>query len=215
MIRKRPVQLAVHDLDLDGQRVEHRRDDQAAHPVCRVRDDPQRPQAVGVGEKRPDVRREIAEDVELADLPGLARCRIQLVCGERPDPIQSGLLPDRAGAGTAELDAVVGGRIVRGGEHRAGGVEVPGRVVEHVRRGQTQVDHSQTLTLHTRGERRRQLDPRGAHVPGDQHPPGSRVDLGDVARRTRRRFVGTPRHRSGRDRSRGRRTRGRWHRDRP
>ena len=62
--------------------------------------------------------------------------------GLRPvaDLGQPGVLADRHGAGAAHLDAVVLGRVVAGGEHRAGQVEVAGGEVEHVGGGQAGLD---------------------------------------------------------------------------
>jgi len=54
---------------------------------------------------------------------------------------QSGVLADRLGAGPAELDAVVPGRIVARGDHRARQAQAAAGVVEHVGGTQPGVDH--------------------------------------------------------------------------
>ncbi len=66
---------------------------------------------------------------------------------------QAGVLADRAGAGAAQLDAVVLGRVVAGGEHRAGQVE---RCRRRSRAGRS-----------SRGRRRRRRAPRGADAVGE------------------------------------------------
>jgi hypothetical protein len=85
---------------------------------------------------------------------------------------QAGVASDRAGAGQAELEAVVLRRIVRGGEHGTGGVEAAGGEVEQVGGGEAEVDHRGSLRPDAVGEGGGQLDPRFAHVPGHQHGRG-------------------------------------------
>ena len=88
-----------------------------------------------------------------AGSPRSVRHRLDLDAGRCRTPI--GLR-----AGEAELDAVVLGGVVRGGEHRAGRVEVPGGEVEEVGRGQAEVDD---LDAHARARPRRR--PRTARRP--------------------------------------------------
>ena len=88
---------------------------------------------------------------------------------------QAGVLADRAGAGEAELDAVVRGRVVRGGEHRAGGVEVRRR---RSRAGRWSASPRSTTStpwpVHALGEGGGELGARRAHVAGDEDPGGAR-----------------------------------------
>ena len=72
----------------------------------------------------------------------------------------------------AELDAVVAGGVVRGGEHGAGRVELAGGEVEHVGRGQPDVHDVESLAEHALGEGGHQLDPDWAHVAADDHLRG-------------------------------------------
>ena len=51
----------------------------------------------------------------------------EVLLGQRPDLPQPGVLADRRGAGPAQLDPVVAGRVVARGEHRPGQVERAGR----------------------------------------------------------------------------------------
>jgi hypothetical protein len=55
------------------------------------------------------------------------------------------------------------------GEHGARGVERAGGVIQHVGRGEAEVDHVEPLFVHTSGERRDELLTRRAHVASDQH----------------------------------------------
>ena len=94
--------------------------------------------------------------------------------GSRPasDVGQAGVLADGTGAGATELDAVVGRRVVGGGEHRPGRVEGAGGEVEHVGRTEAYVDDVEALTGHPRGEGVDEGGAGGAHVPGDEDPLG-------------------------------------------
>src|SRR6266545_6137361 len=82
---------------------------------------------------------------------------------------EAGVLADRGGAGAAQLDAVVGGGVVAGGEHRAGKLQRAGGVVEVVGRAHAGVDDVGAPPGGALGERRGQRRGRGAHVAGDHH----------------------------------------------
>ncbi len=83
---------------------------------------------------------------------------------------ETGVDTDRTGARQAELDAVVPGRVVRRGEHRAGRVEAAGTEVHEVGGSQPEVDDVETVLEQAVGERRQQLRTRRAHVAGDDDP---------------------------------------------
>ena len=92
------------------------------------------------------------------------------VLATRLDLAEPGVDTDRAGAGEAQLDAVVLGRVVRRGEHRArGGRALPEakymRSVEASPRSTTSTPCSSTPSVNAVDERR----PRRAHVAADEH----------------------------------------------
>ena len=91
---------------------------------------------------------------------GLERPRLD----HRLDLGQPRVLADGPCAGQAELDPVVGGRVVRPGEGRARHVELPGREVQQVGRDQPQVDDVRALLECARDEGVAQVDARRAHV---------------------------------------------------
>ena len=76
--------------------------------------------------------------------------------------------PDGPGPGQAHLDPVVAGRVVRGREHRPGGVEPARGEVHHVGGGQPEVDDRGPGTAGPGGEGRRELHARLPHVAGHQ-----------------------------------------------
>ena len=86
----------------------------------------------------------------------------------RPVSWPTGLAP-----GQAQLDPVVLGRVVGGGEHGGGGVEGAGGEVDQVGGDQAQVDHVGALGGGALGERGRQLDPRRPHVAAHQDAGGA------------------------------------------
>src|SRR5690606_23596851 len=94
---------------------------------------------------------------------------------------EAGVLADRAGAGQAELDAVVLGRVVRGGEHRPRGVEAARGEVQEVGRAQPHVHDVQALALDALGEGGGQLDAARPHVAPDDDPVGPAAGGGDEA----------------------------------
>ena len=105
---------------------------------------------------------------------------VEHVLGDRLDLGEPGVDADRAGAREAELDAVVLSRVVRGGEHRARGVERAGGEVHQVGRGQPEVDDVDALLEHAVGERVDQLRAGRAHVAADEHPIGASTEAGEA-----------------------------------
>ena len=70
MVREGAVELGVHDLELEhAEPVEHGRDDEAAHAVGGVGDDPAGTERVDVDEGH-DVLDEVGEQILLAAVPG-------------------------------------------------------------------------------------------------------------------------------------------------
>ena len=157
VVGERAVELEVQRHDLDRQRAEHRGHGVAGHAVAGVDDDAQRADA-GEVDERAQVGGVVGEHVAArrpvpppADRPGTPGRRRGADLGE------PGVLPDRRGAGPAELDAVVAGGVVARGEHRAGQVERAGGEVQHVGAGQADVDDVEALPGHALGEGRGEL----------------------------------------------------------
>ena len=196
MVRKRAVELAVHDLEIERQRGEHDGHHKSAHAVGRVSDDLQRLQLAQVDE-RANMRGKGFEQVLVRQL-ALVPCRRNAGFGHRLDLEQAGVDAHRLGAGQTKLDAVVLRRVVRGGEHRARRVQRAGRVVNEVGRGHPQIDDIHALRADAVGEGKRQLHPRRPHVPGHQHPR-----RGPRSGRTRPRSGDTSRRRGPGARARG------------
>ncbi len=171
MIGKRPVQLEVQRVDRQRQAVEHGRGGEAAHTVTRVHHEPQGPdrgqvdqgtQVLGVGRQQIPVRDRATRPGERRD-PRL---------DQRPDVTETTVHPDRSRTGPAQLDAVVCGRVVGGGEHRSRDVQRTGGEIEQVGRAKPDHDDVRALARGTVGERLRQRDRRAAHVTRDNDPRG-------------------------------------------
>src|SRR5690606_4444429 len=75
--------------------------------------------------------------------------------------------------GPAQLDAVVAGRVVAGGEHRSGAAEPAGGEVQLVGGGETDVGDVEPLRGDAIGEGPRQFGGGLAHVVTDHHPVGA------------------------------------------
>jgi hypothetical protein len=177
------VELPVHDLEVEGQWLEHGGDDQSTHAVRGVRDDLERAQRIDVDEG-PHVGGERTEQVLRAD--GAVGRGVLDTTGERrlgdlADGTEPRVLAHRPSPRLTELDAVVLRRIVRRGEHRPRGVEGSCGEVQQVGGGQAEVDDIEALRAHAVRERRDHLDPRRPHVPGDEHPCGVGVAATDEA----------------------------------
>ncbi len=172
VVRERPVELAEEDGQLDGEAVEHGGDDEAAEPVGRVGDDPLAAERFDVDEGA-HVGDERAEEVPVLDSAAAGSGR-ELPGGDgRLDVGEAGLDADGRGAGPAELDAVVLGRVVAGGEHGSGGVEGPGREVDEVGGGEAEVDDVDAGSGHPVGERGDERLGRGPGVAADEDSRGS------------------------------------------
>ncbi len=173
VVREGAVELEVQRLDLDGQRrqagvrAEHRRDGEPAHPVARVDDDAQRPDAREVDEP-PEEAGVVGEDVALGERPlgpvGVRDLTGEDALGEHADVGEAGVLPDGPGTAAAQLDPVVLRRVVARGEHRPRAVERPARVVEAVGAAQPDEDDVPPAAAHPLGEGRDERRPAVAHV---------------------------------------------------
>jgi hypothetical protein len=174
------VELGVHDLDLEGQAGEDPRRDEPAHAVRRVAEDLEGAQRRHVDEGV-HVGHPLVHQVEPASRGERARRRsgVERV-GQRLDLDEPGLHADGLSAGETELDPVVLRGVVRGGEHRAGGVEVAGGEVEEVRRGETEVDDLDTDGPGPLGEGLGERRARGAHVAS--HDDAGRAGVGGEGR---------------------------------
>jgi hypothetical protein len=162
VVRERPVELAEHDLEVERKRLEHRRDDQAAHPVGGVGNHLERLEHRHVDE-RTDVIGELGEQIPFGHRAGRAD-RSDAGGGEVADGEQPRLLADGTCSRQAELDAVVLRRVVRRREHRTRRAERAGREIEQIGRTEPEVDHVDALGTHTLAERGHQLDARRSHV---------------------------------------------------
>src|SRR5690606_4266356 len=98
------------------------------------------------------VGRVVGQHVALTAATGRAVVSRDAVLHRFPDVGEPGLLPHRTGTRAAELDAVVGGRVVAGGEHRAGQLQRPGGEVQLVGAGQADRHHVDALRDDTIGE---------------------------------------------------------------
>ncbi len=163
------VQLEVQRHDLDGQVGEDRGHGVPAHAVAGVHDHLQRP-AAGQVDQIAQVGGVLGEHVPLGDAArggvlgvGHALFHVGADVGE------AALQAHRGGAGPAQLDAVVLGGVVAGGEHRAGQVELARGEVELVGAGQADGDHVNALPGDAVGERRGQFRGGVPHVVSDDH----------------------------------------------
>ena len=145
MVREGAVKLEVqrHDLQRErrqtGSRAEDRRHRQTAHAVGGVDHDLEGSGATEIDEAAQEgavVRQHVADLEGAACLPGSGKpgAPVEQPLREVSYLGQARVLPDRLGGSAAQLDPVVPGRVVAGGEHRTGQVERPARVVEPIRR---------------------------------------------------------------------------------
>src|SRR6185437_3352729 len=157
VVREGAVQLEVHRDQVERQAFEDGRDRVAAHAVARVHDDLE-PAVRGQVDEGAEVFGVGGEQVPLGDSALLlgrgedAAGLGQFARGQVADFGEAGVLADRGGSGAAHLDAVVLGRVVAGGEHRAGQVEEAGGEVELVGRGQADLHHVGALAGRAAGE---------------------------------------------------------------
>ena len=135
----------------------------AGHPVAGVDGDVERAQAADVDERAQELP-VVDEDVAVGQ--GSAGA---VVAGDALDDLvadrgQAGVLADGFGAGAAQLDPVVGGRVVAGGEHRAGAVQQAGGEIELVGGGESDAHDVEALVHDAFGERGGEHRGTGAHV---------------------------------------------------
>ena len=121
MVGEGAIELRVHDLQVHGEALEHRRNHQATHAIGGVGHDFQGPQ-VGRVDEGVHVCGEIGEHVALGHRSAMA-CGLHAIDDELFDLGEAALGTDRRRAGSTHLDAVVLGRVVRGREDGAGHVE--------------------------------------------------------------------------------------------
>ena len=173
VVGERAVELEVHRHHVEREPGEDPRDGVAAHAVAGVDGHLERADA-GQVDELVEVVGVLRDQVAGRDSANRPVVRGDAVLDHRPDLRQTAFLAHGSRAGLAQLDPVVLGRVVAGGEHRAGDVEGPGGEVEQVRRAQTRVDHVGTLTGRAIGERRAQRAAGLAHVVGhdDHRRPG-------------------------------------------
>ena len=170
MVRKRPVEGLVDDLDVERQVPEDLGHDVAAHPVGGVGDDAEVAQG-GAVDERVHVAHPLGHEVDLLVRRRVAHGGLVVVgVGHRLDLDEAGVDADGLGSREAELDAVVLGGVVRGGEHRARRVKVARGVVEEVRGGETEVEDLDADMARAVGEGLAEAHPRGAHVARDDDP---------------------------------------------
>ena len=157
---------------------EDRRHDQPAHAVGGVGHHLER--RSGAVDERAHVLGEVVEEVTCGAGPGVPRTG-WAASTVAPDVGQAGVLAHRPGPGQAQLDAVVLGRVVRGGEHRARGVEPAGGEVQQVGRAQPEVDHVEALGRTPSANAADQLRPRRPHVPAQHDAVGPVLVAGGEA----------------------------------
>ncbi|KAF5051984.1 hypothetical protein DSECCO2_413300 [anaerobic digester metagenome] len=155
--------------------------DRGAHPFQQVRRrlaGGSRPRVDGDGHAAARPRREVGEDAVEVLVDQSARvllcpepspvCERELTRGEPPLEHDHLLIPHLGAVGLDHLDAVVLGRVVRGGDHRAGCEPVADDELEGGRRQDAAVDDGATggdqASLHGMDQHR----PRGTGVPPDR-----------------------------------------------
>ncbi len=190
VVRERAVELEVerHDLDRErrqaGRLAEHGGNGQATHPISGVNDDLDGPDA-GQIDQFAQKRSVVGQDV---DIPDAALLCHQL---ETVDDVFLGALPHRGEPGVAaetlstrprELDAVVGGRVVAGREHRPCGLEITGREVRLIGRAQAEKDDVRAPGPGAGREGGSEPGRRVAHIVPDDHILSGRPDLVDERR---------------------------------
>jgi hypothetical protein len=171
VVREGAVELRVEQLEVEAEAVEDGGHDEAPHAVGGVGDDLHRPQDREVHEG-PHVGDVVGEEVHVG-LPAPGTGRLEPGGRHGLDVAQPGVDPDGLGRREAHLDAVVGRRVVAGGEHGGRCLQVAGTEVGHVGGRQTEVDDVEALVEHPVGEGGGQLDARGPHVAGHEDAGGA------------------------------------------
>src|SRR5579875_1780253 len=163
---ERAVQLEVERHDLDRQPLEHLRHRMAGHPVARVHGDLERPDP-GQVHQPPEAGGVAGEQVPAGDRARPGGLRRDAAGRHLAQLGQAAVLADRARAVPAQLDPVVGRRVVAGGDHGAGDAQAAAGVVEHVGGAEPAVDDVGASRGHPPRERRGERRRRGAHVVDD------------------------------------------------
>lgn len=187
MVREGAVEFEVHRYDVERQALEDRGYGVAAHAVARVHHDLERPDRGQVHEAE-EVGGVVVEGVALGERSvaggGGGRSVLGPPFHEAADVGEAGVLAHRGGSGAAELDAVVLGRVVRGGEHRAGHAEGSGGVVQLVGGAEADQGDVGAAGLCAPGEGAREAGRGRAHVVADD----DRVRVGDLDERRAEEF---------------------------
>ena len=170
------VELEVHRDQVEGQAVEHGGHGVPAHAVARVDHDLQGADG-GEVDQGQEMGRVVGQRVALDDrarLRGRGRRALpRPLLDQRADLGEAGVLADRRRALAAHLDAVVLGRVVRGGEHGARQVEGAGRVVELVGGAQSDERDVRAERCRAARESRGETGRGGAHVVADDDGVGA------------------------------------------
>ncbi len=172
MVGEGAVELKIQRQQRDRiDRTEHGRRGVPGHPVTGVHGHAQRSQIRGV-DQRAQKHPVVPEHILVGDCSGGLghgdRHRIDQVLANGVEP---GVRTDRLSAGPAQLDAVVGRRVVAGSEHRARTIELPGGEIQLVGGCQTDAHHVEALRDHPTGEGRGQRRRAVAHVVANHHLP--------------------------------------------
>jgi hypothetical protein len=120
-----------------------------------------------------DVLHVLGEQVALLDPAAVGSALEQSAFDRRTYLREAGVLADGGGAGSAQLDAVVLGGVVAGGEHRRRRVEPSRREVREVGRDEPEIDHVGARQRCAIGESGREWLGRRPHVLPDQHERGA------------------------------------------
>ena len=163
MVGEAAVELEVERHQPDRQAPEQRRHHLARHPVGGVDHDGQRLDVLRLDEGE-HMGGEVLDHVQVLDgapRPGWGQFGLR----EPPDVGETRVLPDGGGARQAHLDAVVAGRVVGGGEHCPGGVQLAGGKVERIAGDLADVNHAGTLPRGPLGEGGGQRGRGEPHVP--------------------------------------------------
>ena len=185
VVRERSVELEVHRDDLDRQGsetgciAEHGRYGHPAHAVSGVHDNTNRADATEIDEPA-KVRRVVGENIDLTKAAGLSdldETVFEVLRRSVADRGETGVHADPLRTGPAELDAVVGCRVVARGEHGGRRIERSGGEVGLVGRAEPDGDDVGTAGARAGGKGRGELRRGIAHVMADNNVGTTRADL--------------------------------------
>ena len=170
MVGERAVEFEEQRSERDRRnRSQHSGSGVAGHAVARIDGDLQRPQ-LGQADQRSQELAVVGQNIAFghrAARPVVARHPGDDFLADRGE---ARVLADGLGAGPTQLDAVVGGRVVAGGEHRAGTVQQTRREIQLIGGGKADANHVEALRDHALGEGVRQRRRAVAHVVADHDP---------------------------------------------